>query len=412
MTSAGGGGSRGSSPLPERAAAGGGSRGSSPLQERARVVLAPDKFKGSLTAAEVSSAVAAGLQRSRPDLEVVRVPVADGGDGTVAAALSAGFTFVEVVTTGPTGLPVHTGYAMQGQRAVVELADVVGLARLPGRRLDPLGSSTFGLGVVVGDAIDRGATEIVLGIGGSASTDGGAGLVQALGASLTDVDGHELAPGGAALLRLHGVDLSTLRARIGAVRFVVACDVDNPLLGPNGAAAVFGPQKGAGPAELEQLERSLTVWSRVVAETTGSDVAATPGAGAAGGTGFAALALLGAELRPGIELVLDLVGFDRLLAGADLVVTGEGSLDEQSLAGKAPIGVARAAARAGVPVVAVAGRNVLSADQLRDAGILAAYPLNELEPDLARSMTHAADLLSRVGSRIAEDWLSLAQEAP
>jgi glycerate kinase len=175
---------------------------------------------------------------------------------------------------------------------------------------------------------------------------------------------------------------------------------------------VFGPQKGAGPAELEQLERGLAVWSRLVAETTGSDVAATPGAGAAGGTGFAALALLGAELRPGIELVLDLVGFDRLLERADLVVTGEGSLDEQSLAGKAPIGVARAAARAGVPVVAVAGRNVLSADQLRDAGILAAYPLNELEPDLARSMTHAADLLSRVGSRIAEDWLSLAQEAP
>jgi glycerate kinase len=375
-----------------------------------RVLLAPDKFKGSLTAAEVSAAVAAGLQLGRPDVEIVRVPVADGGDGTVAAAVSAGFTFVEVATTGPTGLPVQTGYAAQGHRAVVELADVVGLVRLPGQRLDALGSSTFGLGVVVADAIDRGATEIVLGIGGSASTDGGAGLVQALGASLTDADGHELPPGGAALARLHGLDLSTLRSRIGAVRFVVACDVDNPLLGPNGAAAVFGPQKGAGPAELEQLERSLTVWSRVVAETTGSDVAATPGAGAAGGTGFAALALLGAELRPGIELVLDLVGFERLLAGSDLVVTGEGSLDEQSLAGKAPVGVARAAARAGVPVVAVAGRNVLTADQLREVGILAAYPLNELEPDLARSMAHGADLLTRVGSTIAEDWLPLSEE--
>jgi glycerate kinase len=370
-----------------------------------RVVVAPDKFKGCLTAAEVADAVAAGLQDNIIDLEVVRVPVADGGDGTVAAALSAGFTRVEVVTVGPTGLPVHTGYAVDGPRAVIELADVVGLARLPEHRLDALGASTFGLGVVVRDAIDRGATDIVLGLGGSASTDGGAGLVQALGATLTDTAGHKLPPGGAALSRLHGVDLTALRARVDGVRFVVACDVDNPLLGPAGAAAVFGPQKGAGPADVEQLDAALTVWAEVVAETTGADLADQPGAGAAGGTGFAALALLGATLRPGIELVLDLVGFERLLEGADLVVTGEGSLDEQSLSGKAPIGVAQAAAQTGVRVVAVAGRSLLSAEQLNRAGISRAYPLNELEPDLARSMAHASDLLRRVGSSIADDWL-------
>ncbi len=389
--------------------AGGGSRGSSPLQRSGRVVLAPDKFKGCLTAAEVAEAVAAGLQHRRPGLEIVRVPIADGGDGTVAAALSAGFTRVDVDTVGPTGQPVHTQYAVDRHRAVIELADVVGLARLPEKRLDALRASTFGLGVVVRDAINRGATEIVLGLGGSASTDGGAGLVQAMGASLTDEAGHELPPGGAALTQVHGLDLAVLQAKLDGVAFVVACDVDNPLLGPNGATAVFGPQKGASPVELEQLEAALTVWARVVAETTGTDFADRPGAGAAGGTGFAALALLGAELRPGIELVLDLVGFYRLLDGADLVITGEGSLDEQSLAGKAPVGVAQAAARAGVRVVAVAGRNLLSDERLQQAGIFAAYPLNKLEPDVARSMAHASDLLSQVGSTIADDWLSLSQ---
>lgn len=370
-----------------------------------KVVIAPDKFKGCLTAAQVAAALAAGLQDRQPEVDVVQVPVADGGDGTVAAALSAGFSFVEAVSVGPTGRRVHTGYALRERQAVVELADVVGLGRLPGQQLDPLAASTFGLGVVVRDAIDRGATEIVLGLGGSASTDGGAGLVQALGATLTDTAGHELPPGGAALSLLHGVDLTALQARVDGVRFVVACDVNNPLLGPAGAAAVFGPQKGAGPADVEQLDAALTVWAEVVAETTGVDLADRPGAGAAGGTGFAALALLGATLRPGIELVLELVGFDRLLDGADLVVTGEGSLDEQSLSGKAPIGVAQAAAQAGVRVVAVAGRSLLSAEQLTRAGFLRAYPLNALEPDLARSMAHASDLLRQVGSSIAGDWL-------
>jgi len=373
-----------------------------------RVVIAPDKFKGCLTAAEVATAVAAGLRDHHRHLDIVEVPVADGGDGTVAAALSAGFSHVEVPTVGPTGQPVRTGYAVDRYRAVIELAQAVGLARLPEKRLDPLGASTFGLGVVVMDALDRGATEIVLGLGGSASTDGGAGLVQALGASLTDGAGHALPRGGGALTHLRGLDLAALQSRLAGVRFVVACDVDNPLLGPNGAAAVFGPQKGAGPPEVEQLEAALTVWARLVADATGSDLTDRPSAGAAGGTGFAALALLAAELRPGIELVLDLVGFDERLDGADLVITGEGSLDEQSLAGKAPVGVAQAAARANppIPVVAVAGRTTLSAEQLQRAGIARVYPLEDLENDLASSITHAASLLRAVGATIGQDWLN------
>lgn len=378
-----------------------------------RVLIAPDKFKGCLTAAEVAEAVAAGIVDVHPDAEVECVPVADGGDGTVAAALGAGYRRVDVTTVGPTGMPVHTVYARNGDRAVVELADVVGLGRLPEGRKDPLGASTFGLGVVVRDAIDRGATEVVIGLGGSASTDGGAGLAQAIGASLIDADGLDVPPGGAALAQIAHVDLRALAERVDGVHFVVACDVDNPLLGSRGAAAVFGPQKGAGPDQVKQLETALAHWAAAVAEASGHDHSERAGAGAAGGTGFAALALLDAELRPGIELVLDLVDFHQRLAGADLVVTGEGSLDEQSLSGKTPVGVAQAAAAAQPPVrvVAVAGRCTLDRERLQGAGIERAYPLQVLEPDLAASMAHAAALLRRVGASIGTDWLSEEKSA-
>jgi glycerate 2-kinase len=348
-----------------------------------RAVCAPDKFKGCLPAAEVAAAVARGLRRARPTVETVLVPVADGGDGTVAAALSAGWSEVVVDAVGPTGEPVRAAYARQGRRAVVELAEVVGLDRLPGGRLDPLGASTYGLGLVIKHAVEAGATEIVLGLGGSASTDGGAGMVQALGARLD------------APTRL-----------LPNVRVTVATDVDSPLLGPTGAAAVFGPQKGAAPEQVEILEHRLTTWAQLVTQATGQDWSTTAGAGAAGGTGFAALALLGASVRPGIDVVLDLVGFVDQLAGADLVITGEGSLDAQSLAGKAPVGVARAAAAYGIPVVAVAGRRRLDDAALQGAGIAAAYPLSDLEPDPAQSIARAAELLEVTGARIAEEWLA------
>jgi glycerate 2-kinase len=377
-----------------------------------RVVVAPDKFKGSLTAAEVAEAVAGGLRAVRPDLEIICVPIADGGDGTVAAALSRGFAEVILEAAGPTGIHGRVSYARDGQRAVIELAAVCGLDRLPDRRPDPLGASTYGLGQVLGHAMQGGVQEIVLGIGGSASTDGGAGMAQALGARLMDAQGAELPRGGAALTSLHSLDLSGLRQTVGTTRTVVASDVDNPLLGPRGAAAIFGPQKGASAGDVRLLEAGLTRWSGVVCEAVGHDYADRPGAGAAGGTGFAALALLGAELRPGIELILDLLRFDEAVAGADVVITGEGSLDEQSLSGKAPIGVAQAAARASVPVIAVAGRTELSPKRLRDAGIQAAYPLSDLEADPARSIANAAALLTWVGRTIASDWLAAAKRPP
>ncbi len=371
-----------------------------------RVVLAPDKFKGCLTAAEVAQAVGEGMSTVIPDLDLVLAPVADGGDGTVAAALSAGYREILVDAVGPTGEPLQAPYALLDGVAVIELAAVVGLDLLPGGRHQPLTASTFGLGQVIADAIGRGATQIVLGLGGSASTDGGAGMAQALGARLRDAHGNDLRPGGAALVDLVSLDIAPLRGLLGSTSVVVASDVDNPLLGPYGAAAVFGPQKGATAVDLVELERGLSTWARVVAGTLGRDEADRAGAGAAGGAGFGAVALLDAQLRPGIELILDLLGFEDTLTGADLVITGEGSLDEQSLAGKAPIGVAQAATRAEVQVVAVAGRSLLSAVRLRQAGIAAAYPLSELEPDVTRSIANARPLLRQVGSRIAREWLA------
>jgi glycerate 2-kinase len=394
-----------------------------------RIIVAPDKFKGSLSAAEVAAAVAAGLRAARGDAEVVTMPVADGGEGTVDAAIAAGFERVPVTATGPVGDPVRASYARRGEVAVVELACVCGLARLPGGRLAPLTASSFGAGEVLRAALAAGARRIVLGIGGSASTDGGAGLLQALGARVLDANGapagreaggreaggreaggRRLA-GGADLGDVATLDLAGLDPtfRSGGAVLTLAADVDNPLTGPDGAAAVYGPQKGASPDEVAQLDDGLRRWAALVAAAMDKDWSRAPGAGAAGGVGFAALAVLGARLRPGIELVLELTGFDSRLAGADLVITGEGSLDVQSLAGKAPVGVARAAARRGVPVVAVAGRSTLTTEELAVAGIAAVYPLTDLEPDLGRCHTEAAVLLHRAGQMIARDQLTKAQ---
>lgn len=369
------------------------------------VLVAPDKFKGSLTAAEVAAAVAAGVRRVCADAEVTVVPVADGGDGTLAAFVAAGFTEVPVTAAAPTGEKLCTSYARQRDLAVVEMADVSGLARLPGP-LAPMQATSRGTGEVIAAAIDNGCRRIVLGIGGSACTDGGAGLVQALGARLLDADGHQIGDGGVSLPDLVAADFAPMRDRLAGVQLTVACDVDNPLTGPRGAAAVYSPQKGAQPGQVLALDDALTHWADQVSAVTGADHRDAPGAGAAGGVGFAAIALLDAELRSGIDLVLELVGFYGQLDGVDLVVTGEGALDEQTLHGKAPAGVAKAARRAGIHVVAVCGHNTLDRSQLRAAGISTAYALTDLEPDVQRCIQQGAPLLERLGERIAAEHLS------
>ncbi|SOC58049.1 glycerate kinase [Ornithinimicrobium cerasi] len=364
------------------------------------MLLAPDKFKGTLTAAEVAGHLRTGLREVRPDVEVVTVPVADGGDGLLDAAASVGYRSVELEASGPLGEAAPTRYVVHGTRAVLEMAEVCGLARLGGH-LAPLEATSAGLGEAVAHALDRGAGEIVLGIGGSASTDGGAGLLTALGARLLDEHGGPVPPGGAGLRLLADVDLSGLHPRLGDVELVVACDVDNPLTGPTGAAAVYGPQKGADPDQVLLLDDALGHLADVVARRTGQDLRDTPGAGAAGGVGFAALAVLGARLQPGVDVVLELTGFDDVLPGSDLVVTGEGSLDEQTLHGKAPAGVAAAARRAGIPVVAVAGTVLLDAERLARAGISRAWAIADLASDPDESFTRPGPLLVEVGRRIA-----------
>ncbi|MFC9328086.1 glycerate kinase [Kitasatospora sp. NPDC057015] len=365
------------------------------------VVVAPDKFKGTLEGAEVAARIAAGIRRGAPGVEVRELPVADGGEGTLAAALAAGFTRVPAKVAGPTGLPVDAAIAVKGDTAVVELAQSSGLARLPGGRTAPLAAGSYGVGQLIGRAVSLGARRIVLGLGGSACTDGGAGMVQALGVGLYDIGGGELPPGGAALRRLARLDLGPLADCLAGVEVVVACDVDNPLLGARGATAVYGPQKGADGDDLRILEEGLTRFADVVGEATGRDFRDAPGAGAAGGVGFAALALLGATMRPGIELMLELLGFDEAVRGARLVVTGEGCLDAQTLHGKAPAGVAAAATRAGVRVAAVAGRLELAENEWRAAGFVAAYALTDLAEQPGDSMTRAAELSEVAGERLA-----------
>ena len=436
------------------------------------MVVASDSFKGSLTSLQVGDAVRLGLLDVAPHAEVVVVPIADGGEGTVAAAVAAGWRAVPVAVHGPTGLSVTATVAVRGGRedlapipvaeqgliprigtaapqrstadtrhrtpdppplqpeatptvALVEMADVCGLGRLPDAVPAPLTASSRGLGEAIRAALDLGAAGVIVGVGGSASTDGGAGMLAALGARLLHAGGVDLPDGGAALARLAHLDLSGLDPRLAHTYIALAADVDSPLLGPTGAAAVFAPQKGATPAEVDLLEAALTHWADVVEShpdvpistnrslqgqeggvprvTDWSMGGRMPGAGAAGGIGFALMAVLGAHRRSGIDVVLDLVGLDAALSRADLVITGEGSLDAQTLTGKAVRGVATRATAHGIPVVAVCGRRILDDAGLTALGLRAAYPLTELEPDVRRSMEAAAALLRRTGQRIAHE---------
>ncbi|MET9496553.1 glycerate kinase [Streptomyces sp. NPDC006552] len=378
-------------------------------QAARHVLIAADKFKGSLTAVQVAERVTAGLRRAAPGVEIAAVPVADGGDGTVAAALAAGFQRREVRVSGPLGEPVTAAYALREGTAVVEMAEASGLQLLPEGVFAPLTSTTYGSGELIAAALDAGARSIVFGVGGSATTDGGAGMLAALGARFLDAAGAPVGPGGGALAGLASADLSGLDPRLADVEIVLASDVDNPLTGPKGAPAVYGPQKGASPQDVAELDAALAHFAKVLGDSVGPRVleyAESPGAGAAGGIGFGALVGLGASFRPGIEVMLDVLGFAPALEQATLVITGEGSLDEQTLHGKAPAGVAAAARAAGVEVIAVCGRLALSPAALGRAGIRRAYALTDVEPDVARCIAEAGPILEAVAERIGTDFLT------
>jgi glycerate kinase len=371
-----------------------------------KIVIAPDSFKESLSAPEVAVAIARGWQQVFPDAECLLRPMADGGEGTVDALLAAvGGERRECRVRGPMGAPVaaHWGWLGQGT-AVIEMAAASGLHWVPREQRDARLASSFGTGELILQALDAGATRIILGLGGSATNDGGAGLLQALGVRFLDATGRELAPGGAALAALDQLDLSGLDARLLKAQVEVAADVDNPLCGPRGASAVFGPQKGATPAQVAELDAALGRYARIVAATLGEDHAQFPGVGAAGGLGFAARALLKASFRPGIELVAELSGLADAVLGADLVITGEGRMDAQTLHGKTPVGVARVARAAGVPVIALAGSLGEGYQALYQAGIEAAFSLAPGPISLEQAMHGAAVELEARAVDIARLW--------
>ena len=360
-----------------------------------KVVVAPNAFKGTLTAPEAAAAIAEGVREVWPDAEIVEVPVADGGDGTVEALVSAhDGEYRSAEVEGPLGDPVVARYGLidSGATAVVELATASGLALIPPERRNPRLASTFGFGQLIAAAINSGATSIIAGIGGSATNDGGAGLAQALGFQLLDAEGHELPRGGAALARLARIAGG---APASTPRVMVASDVDNPLVGPRGASAVYGPQKGAGPETVRELDAALAHFAKVIKRDLGKDVAGIPGAGAAGGTGAGLVAFLGAELTPGAPLIVEASGFDRHLSGADLVITGEGRVDEQTAYGKAPGEVARRAHAAGVPVLLLAGSKGPGWEALNGLGVTAVETLEEEGVNLHQALKSPAGTLSR-----------------
>ena len=371
-----------------------------------KLVIAPDSFKESLSARAVAEAIAAGWARVYPDAELQLCPMADGGEGTVDALLSAtGGKLQQTRVSGPLGDPVeaHWGLLPDAQ-AIIEMAEASGLHRVePGRR-DVLAASSHGTGELIRAALDAGVRRIVLGLGGSATNDGGAGLLAALGVRFLDREGQELPLGGAALARLSQIDLTGLDTRLAQVEVMVAADVDNPLCGPRGASAVFGPQKGASPEQVAQLDEALGHYADVMAATLGEDLRDFPGVGAAGGLGFAARAVLRAGFRPGVELVAELSGLVQAMQGADLVITGEGRLDGQSLHGKTPVGVARIARAAGVPVIALAGSLGDGYQRLYAEGIGAAFSLAPGPLSLEQAMQQAADQLSARAADLARLW--------
>ncbi|MDN5898921.1 MAG: glycerate kinase [Brachybacterium sp.] len=358
------------------------------------VLLAPDKFKGTLTAAQVVDSLRRGIAQTAPRLRVLSCPIADGGDGTIDAALAAGFTARTTTVTGPTGRPRAARWAQREDVAVLELAESVGLQALPGEELAPHTSSTRGLGELMHAAVDDGARTLLVGLGGSASTDAGAGLLQGLGAHLRTTDGTDIGPGLTGLGALATMDLGPALAVLDGVTLIAANDVTNPLLGTEGAAAVYGPQKGIAPAEIGAADAALAAAARVL--DPAGDHRGRSGAGAAGGAGFG-LFLLGAVQRSGADAVFELVGVDALLADADVVVTGEGKLDIQTLQGKGPAEVARRARERGLPVAAVAGAITLSVDELKAAGIDNAWDLTSRAGSTRRALEEGEELLVEVG---------------
>lgn len=368
-----------------------------------RVVIAPDSFKECLTAKQVAAAIAEGWQQAVPGDDLSLVPLADGGEGTTVALVeSQAGRLMPVEVTGPLGRTVHAQYGLvdDGRTAIVEVAEGSGLHHVTTARRDAMGATSRGSGEVIRAALAHRPEKLVLCLGGSATTDGGAGILQALGARLLDSSGRDIPPGGAGLRLLDSMDLTPALNALAGIELVVACDVSNPLLGPEGAAAVFGPQKGAFPEEVRQLDGALAHFSRLAAEQ-GFDIHSFPGSGAAGGIGGMVAGMLGATLKSGIELVMETVGLDARIADADLVITAEGAIDNQSAAGKTPAGVSSLARRHNVPVFGLCGRLGRDLQAMHDLGMTAAFAIVPGPATLEEAMHEAGPNLRQTSGQLA-----------
>ncbi|EPP2804154.1 glycerate kinase [Klebsiella aerogenes] len=358
-----------------------------------KIVIAPDSYKESLSALDVAIAIETGFREIYPHAEYVKVPVADGGEGTVEAMVAATQGhIVQVSVTGPLGEPVNAFYGLSGDMrcAYIEMAAASGLESVPPTRRNPLLTTSWGTGELIRHALDAGVSQIIIGIGGSATNDGGAGMAQALGAKLLSAGQQQIAPGGGALETLARIDLSELDPRLADCRIDVACDVTNPLTGPQGASAVFGPQKGATAAMIERLDRGLQHFAQIIDRDLDIDVLNLEGGGAAGGMGAALYAFCGANLRPGIEIVTDALGLADLVAAADLVITGEGRIDSQTIHGKVPVGVAKVAKRFNVPVIGIAGSLTADVGVVHQHGLDAVFSVLYSVCTLEEALANAA----------------------
>jgi glycerate kinase len=371
------------------------------------LLIAMDSFKGSASSLEVASFVKAGVLRVQTDAQVTIVPVADGGEGTVEA-LVAGLEgrFETVSVSDPLGKPVLAKFGIvHGNQAVLEMAAASGLTLIAERDRDPFKTSTFGTGEMLLGALEKGVERVFIGLGGSATNDGGVGMAQALGISFLDKAGREIGPGAAGVANLNSIHFEGLNPRVREVEITALTDVNNPLCGENGASRTFGMQKGASPENLEKLDKILRRLADVVEQTTGKDFSRIPGAGAAGGLGFGLLSFCGAAIQPGIETVLDLIQIDKHLKTADCVITGEGRMDNQSLLGKAPVGIALRAKKYGLPVIAIVGSRDINLDEVHKAGIDLVLDIINAPMSLKEAMENTPALAQLAGENAIRAYL-------
>jgi glycerate kinase len=374
-----------------------------------KVVIAPQGFKGNLTALEVARAIESGVRRVLGDVETSLVPMADGGEGTMQALVDAlGGELIKVNVTGPLGEPVWAswGRLADGVTAVIEMAEASGLGLVAPEKRNPLVATTYGTGELIKSALERGCRRFIIGIGGSATNDGGAGVAQALGVRLLGAQGQELPFGGAALANLARIDRSNLDARLAGAEVNLACDVDNPLCGAHGASAVYGPQKGATPEMVVRLDAALAHYAAVIKRDLGVDIAEVAGAGAAGGLGAGLMVFLKARLRPGIDVIIEATHFTDHLKGADLVFTGEGRIDGQTACGKTPVGVSRRAKELGLPVIAIAGEIGGGYQSVYEQGITSILSIAPGPISYAQSLERAGELISDTSERAMRLFLS------